>query len=388
MGGLPNGTRITIGGLYFLFYAAQGSMLPFLGVHLNRQGFPGGAVGLLLALPAMASLISAPPLAGLADSTHTRGQVLRLAVAGAMLSSLVIPLVGTFTGVALALFAYALVVAPVAPLLDNYAVSTLADEAKRYGRLRLWGTLGWGCAAPITGVLIDGLGTGAIFYSCSLLMLGCLILCLRLPVPGEQGAPQPWHHMGFFVRDRDWLSLMGIAFVGGVGLAATHSFVPIYLDLLGASAFAVGVAVALATASEAVGLLASSRLLRSWGARTLLVFSGIVYVVRLGAYSITGSPVLIMAVQLLHGPSYGTMWAAAVDRADRIAPPGLGATAQALLAATYLGLGLAVGSLGGGYLYQTLGVRPTFGWMGVVVMIGTAACTLGDWKPPSRRVLN
>jgi len=49
-----------------------------------------------------------------------------------------------------------------------------------------------------------------------------------------------------------------------------------------------------------------------------------------------------------------------VTQAHKLAPPGMGATAQGLLEGIHWGLGMSVGSLLGGVLYSQLGAVPTF----------------------------
>ena len=53
-------------------------------------------------------------------------------------------------------------------------------------------------------------------------------------------------------------------------------------------------------------------------------------------------------------------WWSSVTQAHKLAPPGMGATAQGLLEGIHWGLGMSVGSLLGGVLYSQLGAVPTF----------------------------
>ncbi|MEZ4659403.1 MAG: MFS transporter [Caldilineaceae bacterium] len=75
----------------------------------------------------------------------------------------------------------------------------------------------------------------------------------------------------------------------------------------------------------------------------VLAFGG--RIVRLFAYAVISQPVLVLPVQLLHGLTFSAMWVAGVAYADRIAPPGLGATAQGQFAGvSEAGLSSATGA--------------------------------------------
>jgi predicted MFS family arabinose efflux permease len=49
-----------------------------------------------------------------------------------------------------------------------------------------------------------------------------------------------------------------------------------------------------------------------------------------------------------------------VSQAHKLAPPGMGATAQGLLEGVHWGLGMSAGSLVGGVMYNQLGAVNTF----------------------------
>ncbi len=76
-----------------------------------------------------------------------------------------------------------------------------------------------------------------------------------------------------------------------------------------------------------------------------------------------------IAVYLLHGVSYSGMWLAGVAFANRLAPPGLGATAQGLFNAVFNGLGFFGGSIFGGLLYDRYGGANLFFWCGLLALL-------------------
>ncbi|MBI1879401.1 MAG: MFS transporter, partial [Chloroflexi bacterium] len=116
---------------------------------------------------------------------------------------------------------------------------------------------------------------------------------------------------------------------------------------------------------EAMVFLFSDRLLDRWGAYPMLMLALAALAVRLLAYAVTPNPWLILPAQLLHGLTFAAMWAAAVAYAHKIAPPGLGTTAQGLMSGVTFGAAAAARGLIGGLLYESIGLALTFGLGGL-----------------------
>lgn len=82
------------------------------------------------------------------------------------------------------------------------------------------------------------------------------------------------------------------------------------------------------------------------------------------------NPVWVLAIQLLIGAAFGSLWTAGVDYVAGIAPPRLGATAQSLFSSVFMGLAYAVGAAVGGILYGGVGPVATFRLTGAAVLLG------------------
>jgi PPP family 3-phenylpropionic acid transporter len=93
-------------------------------------------------------------------------------------------------------------------------------------------------------------------------------------------------------------------------------------------------------------------------------------VLRLLAYSFIRNPLLVLPIQLLHGPTYAAMWVSGVSYAAKYAPRGMGTTAQGLFSGVLLGLSAAVGAFVGGFLYENIGPVAMFRLIGFFVLIG------------------
>jgi PPP family 3-phenylpropionic acid transporter len=304
---------------------------------------------------------------GIADATQRHRQLLLLAIIGGTAAAVTLSVTTTLVPVVVT---FAFFMAPIIPLVDNSVLEALGENRSRYGRVRLWGALGWGITALVLGQLTETFGLSYSFYGYALLMLGCFLIATRLPIAPVRIGQTFTHGLKQLLGNRQWLLFLITLFISGVGLSTAHSFLFLYMKDLGASQSLMGVALAVATLSELVIFFYLGRLLDRWGTRSILIVTLIAHIVRLIGYSLVRTPEWVLLIQLLHGPTFSLIWVAGVSYANQMAPRGMGATAQGLLSATYFGLGATGGGLIGGYLYEHIGPFQMYFWAGIWVLFG------------------
>lgn len=345
---------------YFLYYGAAGSLIPFLVLYYEQLGLTGRQIGTLTGLTPLVTLFSAPLWGGAADASKRHGLVLTLAIGGALTIVMLLSTITTFVWLIPTLVAYAFFSAPIMPLVDNAVMGSLGERKHEYGKQRLWGAVGWGVAAPLVGGLSERTGFNWNFYSYVALMFLALLVGRWLPVQRVSLKQPFWKSLHILLRQRKLLLFLGTVFVGGAGLGLVSTYLFLFLEELGASKTLMGLSLTMATISELPVLFFAGRLMTRWSARGLLAFSLLAFVVRAFSYSVMGALWVVLLIQLLHGPSFSAMWMAGVAYADRLAPAGIGATAQSLFASVMIGLGSAAGSFFGGIFYDRLGAVALF----------------------------
>ncbi|MFC2026113.1 MFS transporter [Chloroflexota bacterium] len=355
---------------YFFYHAAVASLLPFLVIFYDQLGLSGSQIGFLVGIPPLMYLIGAPIWGGLADATQKHKPILVLAITGTLVLVPFLLNISLFLILIPVIAAFAFFLAPIMPLVDNSVMDMLGELKIQYGKQRLWGAVGWGIAGPITGWLIDRSGIQWAFYCYLLLMFLGLIIALYLPIGNVSIGGKFWQEFRLLLSNRQWLLFLVMVFIGSLGISIGSNFIFLYLDDLGASKTLMGLCLTFNTLGEIPFLYYSDRFLRKWGARGLLILALLTSSIRAFAYSLIKIPWLVLPIQLLHGPSYAALWVAGVTYADEVSPPGLGATAQGLFAAVFMGFSYAIGAFIGGYLYENAGPVAMFRWIGAFVLLG------------------
>jgi PPP family 3-phenylpropionic acid transporter len=328
-------------------------------------------IGLLVAVPTLMTLFAAPAWGGLADALRLHQRLLPAALLATTVATALLLNAQSFAALLTLVILQAFCAAPIVSLADNAVMSLLGSERHRYGSLRLWGAIGFGVSAVVSGELIARAGFGPSVAIYVTLMAVTAFVASRLPAP-ELVAPPAFNGLRKLAREPRWMVFLAALLLVGTCAAILNTFFTLYMIGLGASAAVLGLAVAVAGVSELPVFLLAPRILQRGQARGLLLLSFGAYALRAMVYSVLRTPAGGVAAQVLHGPSFSALWTASVTYARETAPQEWGATAQAAVGSTFFGLAVGFGALIGGVLYDRVGPEILFQLAAAFALAGIA----------------
>jgi MFS transporter, PPP family, 3-phenylpropionic acid transporter len=361
---------------YFLYYGAISILFPFLALFYQGQGLTGAQIGLLAAIAPIISFFGAPLWTGAADASHRHKLAALLSTLGVVIVTFIFPRLASFGGLLLMISLFAFFNAPTGSLVDSAVLALLGDRKERYGRIRMWGTVGYGIVAPFAGSLIGRLGLKWAFWGYAILMLASLLVITRIPFRQGHSNGSFRGGMRLLFANRSWMLFLVMVFIAGVGMATINNYLFVYLQSLGASKTLMGFALTVSTLSEIPALFFSDRLLRRFGARGVLIIAMTTIGLRLVGYSLTTQPWVVLLIQLCHGLTFAAIYTAGVQYAYQIAPPGMQATTQGMFSGTLMGFGSAAGGLLGGLLLDRFSPGGMYAFAGTLVLAGLLAFLL------------
>lgn len=385
-------TKVRLGAMMFLQYAIWGAWAPVLSAYLiDDLGFSGGQVGWVYALLPLATIIS-PFIGGqIADRYFSSERVIGfLSLTGGVLL-IIVGRTTSFPVMAALMLVYCLLYAPTLALTNSIAMINLRDSEEEFGRIRVWGTLGWIAA----GLLLSGwrwMATDGVVPPAagdSLLLAGVLSIVmglqsLTLPhTPPKKDAARPWAFVESLkmLRDRDFAIFVAITFVVATELEFYYILTAPFLQSpsIGVSSANVPAVMTIAQLAEIfVMAFFLSWALKRYGMRRTLAIGVIAWPLRYVIFAI-GHPVwLVIAALTLHGFCYVFFFVAAFIYVDKIAPPDIRASAQSLIAIVALGFGRFLGSLFAGTIRDVFTVDGVTDWTKVFLVpcALTVACAV------------
>lgn len=143
--------------LFLSYYASLGSLMPYLPVYYDSLGHSGQIIGMLGAVKPFTTFVVAPIWGLISDSVTDPFTILSLTYAVSLAGQLLVVVRSDPSYITTMVFITALFNAPVKSLLDSLVMEVLPPslQGAAYGRLRLWGQLGFGLGSSGVGLLLS-----------------------------------------------------------------------------------------------------------------------------------------------------------------------------------------------------------------------------------------
>lgn len=372
--------------LSFTYFAAIGLFNPYAPLWFQSLGYSTLVIGSIAALQSWTRVLGPYAWGWFGDHSGRRVELIRIAAAGSVLAAA--GLLGVREAVPVALVTGLLFVANggVVPLYEATLAQLLNTGAgvdpARYGRVRVWGSVGFIAAVTAFGALLERFGIG-VFPGFVLAMNALLLVAaLRLPATREDAVhDEPAPPVLPLLRRPEVAWFFGSIFFTVLAHTSLYAFFSLYLVSLGYGKAAVGALWAVAIALEIVffwmqgrwfALLTPPRWLQWAAALTTLRFAA---VANAGAW-----PVLLVLAQAVHAVTFAAHHAACITLVQRFFPGRLRGRGQALYTTLGYGFSGVLGGIGGGWVISHLGFATLF-W-------AAAGCGLAAWVCATRMALH
>ncbi|XP_077525549.1 major facilitator superfamily domain-containing protein 6-like [Amblyomma americanum] len=253
-------------------------------------------------------------------------------------------------------------------LSDTACFQQLGDQPQDYGLQRLWGTVGWGIMAPLSGLLVDVVNAyrgyksevPGFYMAVGLMLMQCAVGC-RWKLGPTKRTKGILRNVGTLLRKPKHLCFLLDIFVVGSCSSIHWYYIYWYLQDLHASNLLMGLTLATQSflgdlpfmflSGWLIGKLQHINVVR-------LAFLG--FFIKFLGYSFMHNPWWAIAIELLQGPTYGSFYVAMTSYARSISVPGTEATFLSIIQGVFDCLGIAAGSCLAGLGLSAYGARKTY----------------------------
>ncbi|XP_011058182.1 PREDICTED: major facilitator superfamily domain-containing protein 6-like [Acromyrmex echinatior] len=247
------------------------------------------------------------------------------------------------------------------------------DGQMRYGRQRLWGTIGSSLLSLLSGLTIDLWSQQKVYktYTPAFILVLVfiiidLICCRKLKLPLSK-SPSILKNVYAILKLVPIIIFLCTAMFAGIFESLMVNFLFWYIeDLAMATGYMKkvklieGLTLSSGLLGKVISYFMSGKILEKFGYDYTLTFCFLCYALRMALLSLVPTPWHVLLIEvILQGPSLALLYATIVTYASIISPPGTSATVQAIATGTKDGLGYAIGSFLGGFLFRKIGGQRT-----------------------------
>ena len=373
------GALFAFGTVSFAYFGYAGLFNTYAPLWFQSMGFSTLAIGSLASLQSGTRLFSPYLWGWLADHTGQRSKLLRLSVGLSLACSLgllVSHQLGWIAAVILALFVCTAAVIPISEASLAQLVSRDgALDTRRYGRVRVWGSVGFVVTVTASGFVLQWLGV-AWFAGLVIAMLVLLLVAVyRLPGMSETAhGPAPATGALAVLRQPVVAWFFAGVFLTVLAHTSMYTFFSLYLDSLGYTKSAVGLLWAVGVVLEIGWFWFQSRWLQALPMHGWLVLAAVVSALRFAAVAAFGQSAWVLVLtQGTHALTFAAQHTACIAVISQHFPGRLRGRGQALYAVLGYGASGVIGGVAGGALSHALGFAAVF-WAASAAAVLSALC--------------
>ena len=351
---------------YFCYFALLGAWVPFWGPYLQDQGFNSIDIGYLAAIIYITKVFSPSIWGYLADKTGQHLQIVRLGSLLALFCFLFIFLGSNFWLLALVVAAYSFFWNAVLAQFEVITISHLAGRYHSYGRIRLWGSIGFITAVVGLGAAFEFLSFSTLPIFIAVILLAIFISSLFVAKTTAETAPPSPHGFFTILKRPEVIAFLLVGVLLQISHAPYYTFFSIFMELQGYSSAVIGLLWGLGVAVEVLVFIWMHKLLGRYSIRQIMLVSLLLSSLRwflIGYFS--DNLLLLLIAQTLHAASFGSFHAVAVEYVRRQFVGGHQGQGMAVYSGLSFGGGSAIGAMVSGLAWQ-LSPQHTFAAAGVV----------------------
>jgi len=355
--------RWAFGSFFFLYFAYVGLVSPYASLFFLDRGFNVIEIAVLMSMLQITRIVGPFSWGWLSDYLSNRVGIIRFCACLAALVFVCIFFLNSYMAFFVWMFVLHTILSSLMPLGESATVHALFKDNsfdKRYGRLRLWGSIGFIAMVLVAGELFQrkGIELYPIVGMIVLSLLALITFLLHEPKMERRKMVKGELLVVLFNPDVRWFLLSGFFMI--FAHAALYVFYSLYLSNLGYNKFQIGLFWALGVFAEVIFFYFQSKVLSRLDAEVVLQASfgvGVVRFALIALYPLT--PVLIFA-QILHAGTFAAHHSAATKLLQRWFTGSLQARGQALMATISYGLGGTLGGLCAGWIWDAFQPRDVF----------------------------
>ena len=355
--------RWAFGSFFFLYFAYVGLVSPYASLFFVDRGFSVIEIAVLMSMLQITRIVGPFSWGWLSDYLSNRIGIIRVCACLAALVFLCIFYLQDYIGFFIWMFVLHTILSSQMPLGETATIHALYKDNsfdKRYGRLRLWGSIGFIAMVLFAGELFQRKGIELYPYVGTVILFSLAAITFGLHEPKMERRKMVRGELFAVLINPDvrWFLVSGFFMI--FADASLYVFYSLYLANLGYDKFQIGLFWALGVAAEVLFFYFQNKVLSRIDSEIVLQGAFGIGVVRFILIAFFPTTIVLMLAQLMHAGTFAAHHSAATKLLQRWFTGPLQARGQAIMATVSYGLGGTIGGLCAGWIWDLFQPRDIF----------------------------
>ena len=355
--------RWAFGSFFFLYFAYVGLISPYASLYFVNKGFNPIEIAALMSMLQITRIIGPFSWGWLSDFLANRIGIIRFCACFASLIFIIIFYLQSYLGFFVWMFILHTVLSSLMPLGEAATAHALFKDNsfdQRYGRLRLWGSIGFISMVLVAGELFQRKGIELFPWVGAVVLFILAINTWNLHEPKMDRRKMVKGELLAVLLNPDvrWFLTSGFFMI--FAHAALYVFFSLYLADLGYNKFQIGLFWALGVFAEVIFFYFQSKVLSRLDPEVVLQCSFGVGIIRFTLIAFFPLTWVLIIAQILHAGTFAAHHSAATKMLQRWFKGPLQARGQALMATISYGFGGTLGGLCAGWIWDQWHPRDVF----------------------------
>jgi MFS transporter, PPP family, 3-phenylpropionic acid transporter len=401
---------------YFFFNAALSIIYSFLPVYLKSLGYSGTEVANIMVIDSVIGLLGISILWGwISDHTQKPALMLKILAFGVAISFFPI-LTGQYYLILLGYIIFGLFSNPIGGLADSLAIKTAEAKGIDFGKIRVWGSIGWLGATLAVGFILAAKATNISVHSFSdlieifkfmfagkdinwnnpvviMLIIGGFGMTFvsalgfkKQKIEKKSDAEKPkLSDIKLILKNSYFLVFLLVVIVHIICLRSYYFSFGIHVQSLKLSPTILSIAFSVGTLAEILAFTFFGKLRKYFSLEVIIAVALALSLARWILVANTSSPMFIIGLQVFHAASSGLFIAAAVSLVAEAAESKLLVTYQQVYNYT-MAIGNLIGTYVAGMVFDHYkSAVPVFYTLSVFEALGIVFILCAMWNKKKRK---
>lgn len=361
---------------FFFYYAYLGIVSPFLSLYFDDLGFTAIQISLLMSMLQITRILGPMFWGWLSDLRQERIGIMRITALVSLVVYLGIFYFQTFTALMIWMFVLNIISSSLTPLGEAATVHALQKSnsfESRYGKLRLWGSIGFMVAVFVGGYWFEHFGIDTLPAIGLLLLVLVTLTTFKLWEPPLEQKKLERGQLRSILKKPEVMWFLSSAFWMIFAHSSLYVFYSLYLQNLGFGKQIIGLFWMVGVGAEVVYFYFQKQAYQFFSPNRIIGLTFALGVVRFLVIAWIPEFWPLLIVQLFHAGTFAAHHSASIKIMQEWFHGPTQARGQALYATVAYGLGGTAGGIIAGWVWE--GISPS-----AAFVLSALACVIGYYS--------